>query len=182
MAAIWWTLSSHKWNLSQICVVFVDILTIVRSQGTAMALQTLLRWHAFSFFSPAMSNYIFTMLVFTFHEWIFCLSRNPFISMMIFCLIAIGDDFRMTIYIIWYQLWSSKLENIKLQITLKRFTKTKSESEKSFFHFVHNNQIKCLKSNIVYCYALCRAILVVIDHLRYECFCATANKTKVWLM
>ena len=64
MAAIWWTLSSHKWNLSQICVVFVDILTIVRSQGTAMALQTLLRWHAFSFFSPAMSNYTYTMLVF----------------------------------------------------------------------------------------------------------------------
>ena len=133
----------------------------------------------FLFFSPAMSNYIFTMLVFTFHEWISCLYQWWFF------VFAIGDDFRMTS--IWYQLWSSKLENIKLPIIINRFTKKNLKWRKAvpirFFTCMYILiKSKCLKSNIVYCYALCRAILAVIDHLRYECFCATANKTKVWLM
>ena len=37
-----------------------------------------------------------------------------------FFVFAIADDFKMTI---WYQLWSSKLENTELKITVNRFTK-----------------------------------------------------------
>ena len=90
----------------------------------------------FLFFSPAMSNYIFTMLVFTFHEWISCLSQWWFF------VFAIGDDFRMTS--IWYQstavmefqAWEYKITNNHEQIHKKNSEMEKSCANK-IFYYVH---------------------------------------------
>ena len=84
--------------------------------------------------------------------------------------------------VIEFQAWEYKITNNHEQIYKKHSEIEKSCANKIFFTMYILIKSKCLKSNIVYFYALCRAILAVIDHLRYECFCATANKTKVWLM